>query len=67
MEYFEIDANIIDATLVKNINYNELLNNNFITPDYYSEKNKGRIACHLSQIKLIKEFVKSNDKIFLFF
>ena len=63
----KFDANIIDATLVKNINYNELLNNNFITPDYYSEKNKGRIACHLSQIKLIKEFVKSNDKnIFIF-
>ena len=30
MEYFEIDANIIDATLVKNINYNELLNNNLL-------------------------------------
>jgi GR25 family glycosyltransferase involved in LPS biosynthesis len=67
MKYFGITANFIDATLVKNIDYNELLNNNFVAPDYYSEKNKGRIACHLSQIKLIKEFIKSNDKnIFIF-
>tara|TARA_B100001121_G_C18698787_1_gene626284 strand:+ start:6035 stop:6841 length:807 start_codon:yes stop_codon:yes gene_type:complete len=69
MNYFEIKANIIDATLKKNIDYNELLNNNFITPKYYSEENKGRIACHLSQIKLIKEFYKSakdDDTLFIF-
>jgi len=67
MKKFGIDANIVDATLKKDIDYNELLSNNFITTNYYSEENKGRIACHLSQIKLIKEFVKSKDKnIFIF-
>ena len=67
MKYFGITANFIDATLKKNIKYNELLYSNFITHDYYSEENKGRIACHLSQIKLIKEFLKSNDNnIFIF-
>lgn len=69
MNYFDIDANIFDATLKKNINYNELLSNNFITPEFYSQENLGRIACHLSQIKLIKEFFKSakdDDTLFIF-
>lgn len=62
-----INANIIDATLVKDIDYNKLLMDNFVSPRYYSSKNKGRIACHLSQIKLIKEFLKSDDDtIFIF-
>lgn len=67
MKNLNIKANIVDASLVKDINYNELLMNNFISPSYYSTKNKGRIACHYSQIKLIKKFLKSNDEtIFIF-
>ena len=67
MKLFNIDANIIDATLVKDIDYNELINNNFVSIDYYKGKNKGRIACHLSQIKLIKNFLNSSDDtIFIF-
>lgn len=67
MKNLNIKANMVDASLVKNIDYNELLINNFISTSYYSAKNKGRIACHYSQIKLIKKFLKSNDKtIFIF-
>ena len=67
MKKLNIKANIVDASLVKNIDYNELLMNNFVNQYYYSSINKGRIACHYSQIKLIKNFLKSNDKtIFIF-
>jgi GR25 family glycosyltransferase involved in LPS biosynthesis len=67
MNKLEINANIVDATLVKNIDYNELLNNNFTSDNYYSIENKGRIACHLSQITLLKKFIQSDDDtIFIF-
>jgi GR25 family glycosyltransferase involved in LPS biosynthesis len=67
MNKLKINVKIIDATLIKNINYNELIKNNFVTKSYYKNKNKGRIACHYSQIKLIKEFLNSNDEtIFIF-
>lgn len=63
----KIKANIIDATLVKDIDYDKLLEDNFISEKYYLKKNKGRIACHYSQIKLLQNFVKSNDNtIFIF-
>ena len=67
MNFKNIKVNLIDATLVKNINYDKLLKDNFVSSEYYSDKNKGRIACHLSQIKLIKNFVNSKDEtIFIF-
>ena len=67
MKNLNIKANIVDASLVKDIDYKELLMNNFVNQNYYSKKNEGRIACHYSQIKLIKKFLNSKDKtIFIF-
>lgn len=67
MKNFGINVNIINATLVKDINYEELVENNFVSSKYLSDKNKGRVACHYSQIKLLQKFVNSNDNtIFIF-
>lgn len=67
MKKLKVDVNIIDATLVKNIDYNKLIKKNFVDISYFNDKNKGRIACHYSQIKLIKKFLNSSDKtIFIF-
>lgn len=67
MKKFGINVNIINATLVNNINYEKLVKNNFVSSNFLSNKNKGRIACHYSQIKLLQDFIKSNDNtIFIF-
>jgi len=53
--YFEaIDKNRID--------YNKLLNNNFILKDYYKPTNHGRIACHYSHMKILETFLKTDKK-----
>ena len=68
MNKLGIKANIVDATLVKDIDYEKLYKDNFYTREYYSKKNnRGRIACHLSQIKLLKKFIKSKDKTMFIF
>ena len=49
----EIEANLIDATLIKDIDYQQLIFDNFLNSSYYDISNQGRIACHLSQMKLL--------------
>ena len=67
MKSLNINANIVDASLKEYIDYDELIRNNFVSREFTIPKNTGRIACHYSHIKVIQDFLKSNNKTLFIF
>ena len=45
-----------------NLDKNKLIADNIINKYYYKEINKGRIACHLGHIEILKKFLNSDCK-----
>ena len=53
---------IFNAVDKNTLDKKHLVDNNIITSKYYSTNNKGRIACHLSHINVMIDFLKNPNK-----
>lgn len=60
MNNFKIKCNYFPAILKNNINREQLIQSGFISSK--SKLNNGQVACQLSHITVLKNFLQSNDK-----
>lgn len=81
MKHFKLKGIFIEPILKDNLNEIELIRKKLLDKDYKKQEtkfkktesktfngiNKGRIACHLSHMKTLKTFLKSNKKTCLIF
>jgi glycosyl transferase family 25 len=67
MNELEIYPIYFDAVNKNNLDYDKLIKNNVVSYKYYKEQNNGRIACHLSHMKVLDMFLKSNKNSCLIF
>ncbi len=65
MDSLNINPIYFKAILKNNININQYIENQFISPNY--KLNIGQIACHHSHLSVINKFLKSNRKNCLIF
>lgn len=63
----KINPIYFDAVNKNSLDYDKLIKKNFISYKYYKEKNNGRIACHLSHMRVLDKFLKSNKNSCLIF
>jgi GR25 family glycosyltransferase involved in LPS biosynthesis len=59
MNKYKIYPEYFPAIRKKNINYQKLIEDKIVNKNYYKKNNHGRIACHLSHITVLKDFLKS--------
>ena len=57
MNDLRLNVELVDATLKKNLNLDELVSDGTITENYKKNKSTGKIACHLSHLKTIQMFL----------
>lgn len=62
MNNLKINPIYFKAIDKNNLNYEELIKNNIVSKEYYKNENNGRIACHMSHISILKNFINSNKK-----
>lgn len=67
MNNLKINPIYFKAIDKNNLNYEELIKNNIVSKEYYKNENNGRIACHMSHISILKNFINSNKKNCLIF
>ena len=68
MDKLHLDnAQYIQGPNKKNLNLSQLVKNNIVTHKYAIEKNRGKIACHLGHIDILKLFLQSNNDYALIF